>query len=147
MTDDNSNKGKQEKVYYDDGNVKITSKRTVLEDKTYVLANISSVTVNTIKQEAKSGNMGCLWVIGVFFAIMGFAMLIDNVVGGGIFFLITAGTACLIAYKFGKGTPGWEKYSVKIGSNAGDSDGLISDDKEYIKKIVNSINDAIIENG
>ena len=49
MTDDNnqSSQGAQEeKVYYDEGNVKITNRRTILDDKTYVLKNISSVTVN-----------------------------------------------------------------------------------------------------
>ena len=150
MTDDNnqSSQGAQEeKVYYDEGNVKITSSRTILDDKTYVLKNISSVTVNTIEHEAEPGGMGCLWVGGGFLALIGLIVAFSGGnVGVALTFFIATGIAFYVAYKFGKGTPAWTEYSVRIGSNAGDTDGLISEDKDYIKKIVDAINNAIIEN-
>ena len=107
MPDDNnqSSQGAQEeKVYYDEGNVKITNRRTILDDKTYVLKNISSVTVNTIEHEAEPGGMGCLWVGGGFLALIGLIVAFSGGnVGVALTFFIATGIAFYVAYKFGKG--------------------------------------------
>jgi uncharacterized membrane protein len=39
------------------------------------------------------------------------------------------------------------EYSVRIQSNSGESDGLISVNKEYIQQVVNAVNSAIIHRG
>jgi hypothetical protein len=148
MTNDNNNNKskKEEKVYYDKGNVKITSARAILDDKTYVLKNISSVTVNKQEYGAESSGAGSLWVGGGLCALVGIIVALSGGnVGVALIFFIVAGICFYVAYGK-KGTPAWTAYSVRIGSNAGDSDSLKSIDKEYITKVVNAINDAIIEN-
>ena len=157
MTDDNNNQDSQgEKVYYDEGNVKITSRRTILDDKTYVLKNISSVTVNTIHHEAVHHDaikVGAPWayMLGGFLIILSILGLSEGN-AGALIFLGIGSALCYYAYSKSKDTiaawetPAWDEYSVRIGSNAGETDGLRSKDKDYITKIVNAINDAIIEN-
>ena len=39
------------------------------------------------------------------------------------------------------------EYTVRISTNAGEADSTISKDKEYIQKIVNALNDAMIHRG
>lgn len=38
-------------------------------------------------------------------------------------------------------------YIVRLGSASGEADALISKDREYIQKIVNALNEAIIKRG
>ena len=155
MTDDN-NKDSKEKVYYDEGNVKITNSRAILDNKTYVLKNISSVTVNTIEHKAIKFSGLLEYFIGAVFLLTFVGSLIsgqysESITTSLIYFGL-GGACCYYAYsKSKKNIPAWEtpardEYSVRIGSNAGETDGLISEDKDYITKIVNAINDAIIEN-
>ena len=146
MTDDNT-KGSEEKVYYDEGNVKITSSRAILDDKTYVLKNIASVTVNTIEHEAEKVEVGGFYTFGTLLLFFAFGAFTSEEVVVCLIFLLLGGAGFYFGYsKSQNSTPAWKEYSVRIGSNAGDSDSLLSKDKEYITKIVNAINDAIIEN-
>ena len=40
-----------------------------------------------------------------------------------------------------------DEYSVRISSNSGEANGFRSKDKDYIQKIVNALNDAMIHRG
>ena len=155
MTNDNSKK--EEKVYYDEGNVKITSRRCILDEKTYVLKNISSVTVNTqyhsaVHHAAVKVRATWAYILGSLIILGGLKALLD----GDVLILVVdfgiGGALCYYAYSKSQKsepaweTPAWEEYSIRIGSNAGDADILESKDKDYITKIVDAINDAIIEN-
>jgi hypothetical protein len=67
----------QEKVYYDDGQTVVTSRRTVLNGKTYAMANITSVALGQQRAEGDSA-----------FFILG--LLVTLATAWGIFNVTTA---------------------------------------------------------
>ncbi len=121
----------EEKVFYEDENVKVTQSRFTVGTETYAMRNISSVTNFEIENSKIVPWIFIIsGIISVFFietikwwnAVM--------VIGGIIW-------AILITNDF----------AVKISTNAGEPNTLISEDKEYIQKVVDAINEAIIYRG
>jgi len=119
-----------EASYYQDGTVSITNARAVLGGKTYAMANITSVSMATIPANRKPG---------IVIAIIG--LLIAGVTNGGIIglLILAAGIVLAVIVK--------PSYVVRIGSASGEADGLVSPNIEYIQKIVNAVNEAIIKRG
>ena len=123
-----------ETVYYQDGSVTVTNARAVIDSKTYAVANITSVSTSVIPANRTPG---------IVIAVLGFGGAMCSYIGGSeiIGGVIVLGFGILLAY-IAK-----DKYAVKIGSASGVSQALISDDRERIQKISNSINEAIIKRG
>ncbi len=133
-----------EPTYYSDKKgVRITSTRLITPGKTrdegpttYSMANITSV--KTEKREPKR-------VIGVLIALSGFVLgyigyassetglLVSGVVIAG------AGIALTVLLK--------PTYHLKVSSASGETEPLISNDKEYIGHITTAINEALIKRG
>ena len=144
----------EEKIYFDDGYNKITSKRVILGVNTYVLNNISSVSVHennilAVPNPAK----GCLFLFGGIFALGGIFGLIgalgegDVDALGPVFVMGLIGGAIIYAgTKAPGGTAASTEYSVRVGSNAGEVDGCKSQDQAKMQEIVDAINNAIVEN-
>ena len=126
-------------IFYEKEGVKITNTRAILNNKTYAMANITSVSVG--KKPAKNG-----W--GIFLLIVGIGLLASLssptatdksslivwtfiILGGAIYILLNA-----------KPT-----YIVRIGSSSGEGDALFSSKNAYIQEIVDALNDAIIKRG
>ena len=128
----------EETVIYQEGNIKITNARAVFGDKTYSMANITSV-----EKGAASDNSGCFVVIFLFLGIglistsfsdgFDFGYLVTGLVFGGI--------AIYMALSRKSG------YVVKFGSSSGEIKAYTSSSEEEIKKIVAAINAAIIQKG
>jgi hypothetical protein len=59
-------------------------------------------------------------------------------------FILSICIGVLGIYLIGQAKP---SYVVRIGSASGESDGLVSKDSEYIQKIVDAMNKAIIQRG
>jgi hypothetical protein len=124
--------GDQEKVYYSDGAITVTSTRAVLGSKTYAMANITSVSLGENQQAA---GCGCaLLVVGIFFALGLFSA--DTAVIGLIGLAMLAIGVVLMKQK---------SYVVRIGSASGEANALDNKDRAYIQAIVEAVNQAIID--
>jgi hypothetical protein len=119
-----------EKTFYQDSNVLVTNSRLIINGKTYAIRNISSVAnqeiPNNFSVEATLITIGLILLIFRTTRIIGILLI-----AGAIFIAFT--------HK--------NNFSVRINSNAGEIDGLISKDKEYVQKIVTAINDSIVYRG
>ena len=125
----------EEKIYYDKNGVKITESRAIINDTTYPMNNISSVSTG-MKENSPLGAYG-----------IGGGLIVMSIMG-----MRETGAAALIGIVAGIlicafGTTMKNNYIVKIGSAGSEKDGLASQDKEYIEEIVNAINEAIIARG
>ena len=125
--------------YYQDGAVTVTNARAVLGGKTYAMANVTSVSM-----AEKPANR----TTGIVIALVGLALAAClGTVGGDasavgiIFGLLVLGAGIAMAVT-AKGS-----YIVRIGSASGEADGLVSNDRDHIQKIVSAMNEAIINRG
>ena len=120
----------QETVFYQDNNVVVTKTRYVANGVTYVLKNISSVTLYEVSRgyigEFIIGFVGVLTMLGGgFYLILGFILIILGV---------------LLGYKKYNNP----EYTVKITSNAGEVNTFTSGDRVQVQKIVDALSEAII---
>ena len=119
-----------ETKFYQDGFVTVTQSRFVTQSKTYAMRNISSVHVFEI---IKSKTKAVLMIIfGLFF------LFSKDIFWVGLI-IIALGIWWLISIK--------NEYAVRISTNAGEANSIVSKNKDYIQKIVNALNDAIIHRG
>jgi type IV secretory pathway component VirB8 len=120
-----------EKKFYQDSAVQVTQSRIVVHNKTYAMRNISSV---SMFEKHKSNNK----LLSIIFLMIGLIFLFnqDYLFGG-----ICIGIAALLLL-FLK-----SDFIVRISSNSGDSNVLVSKNKEYIQNVVSAINEAIIYRG
>ena len=116
-------KSQEEKVFYDKGNIKITSSRFIVSGQTYSLSNISSV-----KMGRENHNMEA-------FVLM-LAGLLSLVFVVGIFILALA---VWLFYQ--------KKYKVLITTSGGENDVLSMKDENTVRNIVEKLNDAIVYRG
>lgn len=121
---------KTEITFYQDGNVIVTQSRFVTASKTYAMRNISSVFIYEIIKSRKLPIV--LLVIGVLLLTSDSARLFG-------FCLLAAGIGLLLVIK--------NEFAVRISTNAGESNSIVSRDKAYIQQIVNALNEAIIYRG
>jgi len=120
----------EEKLFYKDQNVTVTQSRYVTNSKTYTMRNISSVHVFEI---IKSRTLPIAMII-----IGGLMLLADGTrIVGGVILLI--GILILAFIK--------NEFAVRISTNSGEANSIVSRDKVYIQKIVDALNDAIIHRG
>lgn len=119
-----------ERIFYQDTNVTVTQARFVTQAKTYAMSNVSSVSLYRIKRSKK---------LEIFLIAIGLVMIVGEStrIVGSIFLLI--GVVMLFLLK--------DSYSVRINSNSGEADGFISKEKDYVEKVVNAVNEAIIHRG
>lgn len=119
-----------ETTFYQDSLVTVTQSRYITQSKTYAMRNISSVHVFEIEKSKVNPILMILFGIPFLFS-------------GNVFWigLILIGLGILIVFNIKN------EYTVRISTNAGEADSTISKDKEYIQKIVNALNDAMIHRG
>jgi len=129
----------EEKVYLDEGVIKVTSSRVVLGDKNFVLRNIPSVSVHC----DQNGQFGIIFGVvcigaGLFFLYLSSSVSIQSFfISAGLFFLIVG--AILIFFLK-------THYYVLIGElNRTGSLALKSPDEETPKRVVAAINEALVE--
>jgi len=119
-----------ETKFYQDSSVTVTQSRFVTQSKTYAMRNISSVHVfEIIKSKTKA----------VLMIIFGLLFLFSKDIFWIGFIIIALGIWWLISIK--------NEYAVRISTNAGEANSIISENKDYIQKIVNALNNAIIHRG
>lgn len=125
----NENQTQEEKVFLKDNNITVTQARYIANGKTYTMRNISSVSLYTLKSSYTLETI--IIVLGVILLITG-----TYIVGA---LLVIIGITLMVLKK--------DEHAVRISTNSGEANSLVSKDKNYIKKIVDALNDAIIHRG
>jgi fucose permease len=128
----------EEIAVYQDENIHVTNLRAMLQGKTYAMANVTSVSMFR-----QAGNTAP----GVVAAVIGGFMLLgaaaDSELRGcflvfGLIILVI-GIAILASTK--------DTYWVRIGSASGETNALSSTNRDYIQRVVNAMNEAIVRRG
>ena len=118
-------KPEKEIVFYSDENVKVTNTRICIGDKTYLIANI-----NTIETIAKMPH-----TTSNIFLFIGLITMILGI--GAVIFVM----GLIFRWRERK------KYEIRMESSSGSISLISSEDKAYIDKIQQAINEAIIYRG
>ncbi|SEW44074.1 hypothetical protein SAMN05421841_3143 [Chryseobacterium wanjuense] len=119
-----------ETTFYQDASVTVTQSRFVTQSKTYAMRNISSVYVFEIE---KSRVLPILMILlGIPFIFFKDVFLIGLI-------LICLGLIIIFSIK--------NEFAVRISTNAGEANSIVSKNRDYIQKIVKALNEAIIHRG
>ena len=119
-----------ETTFYQDASVTVTQSRFVTQSKTYAMRNISSVYVFEIE---KSRVFPILMILlGIPFIFFKDVFLIGLI-------LICLGLIIIFSIK--------NEFAVRISTNAGEANSIVSKNRDYIQKIVKALNEAIIHRG
>ena len=125
----------EEKNYYSDNVVQVTSTRVLFPGTTYSMRNISSVKKHMLKA---SHTMDLLIIVlGVFVLLPGFC-----VEKGFMFIVIGIILIGLGIYLFMQKK---NSFVVVLGTNAGEQQAYTDQNEERINNIIGAINNAIIE--
>jgi len=126
----------RERIILEEGEIKITNRRVVIGANTYALSDVISVRLT----KDRSG-IGCAIAgfIGVGL-LLGLASLVSTIYNSEICLtgIISLGAAVVVALL----AP--PNYVLQIRSMSGKADILRSMDEDYLKRIVDAMNNAII---
>src|SRR4051812_16251392 len=115
----------EEISFYQSNSVSVTQSRFIVGNKTFAMRNISSVQIGLIPANRT-------W--GYIIVLIGLVIALSNDMRPLGIIIIIIGCAYAYIQK--------DIFTVRISTNSGESDSLISKDKEYIQTIVNALNDA-----
>jgi hypothetical protein len=115
--------------------------RVVIQGTTYALRNITSVSM----AKSPSQKMGCV-VYLLFIALFPVGLALLAIVMGSLGYFLFFGipAAFLIGIALWWRSRMKPNYHVCLASATGESHALTSKDQDYIEKVVNSINEAIV---
>lgn len=125
-----------ERSFFNEGSVVITNSRAVIGGTTYAMSNITSVGM---------GSTPASRALGIIIAIFGVLVLLGGAAaesGGVIAFGVVVLAVGIAAAVLPKPT-----YIVKLGSASGEQRALSSKDREFIERVVNAMNGAIVHRG
>ncbi len=121
---------KKEKLYYKDERVSVTSSRVIIDNKTFALRNITSVSIGENKAKFDSG----LFVVILIICFISIVIVQFSKWGGlGFFSLFKLPDAFSSASPF-----------LSMVTSGGEQPVLSNENNEYIEKIIKAINEAII---
>lgn len=118
----------EEKVFFESGDVKVTSSRFITFGKTQALGGITAVSSHYISPK----RMGPIIVGIVGLICFAFSWIVAVIV-------IAAAVLWWISQK--------TIYFVRLESASGATDALSSKDREFIMQVVDALNDAIVHRG
>lgn len=119
-----------EVTFYQDTKVTVTQSRYITDSKTYAMRNISSVHIFEIVKSRK---------LPVILIVTGVLMLFPNDTKTVGFVIAAIGVLLLFLIK--------NEFAVRISTNSGEANSIVSRDRIYVQKIVNALNEAIIHRG
>ena len=132
-----------EKVYYQSKDVLITSTRAEMSGKTFVMANITSVSLSK-----SSSNHGCVNPLG--FVLLAIAVVSHGNGSDGVSFitvLLFLGGLSLIVINLSRmftSKPTY-KYTVILNSASGETKAMESTDENSVQLVIDAIKQAIID--
>jgi len=126
----------EQTFYSDETGVRITGTRAIFYNTTYSMSNIASI--RTVEVPPK--RIGAIWtiIIGLGLSIIGFSVDFSTLTIIGVVILLLG---ILWIWKASG------EYHIMITSSSGEASALKSKDKEYIARIAQAINEAIISRG
>lgn len=132
----------EEVMYMNEKAILITSSRAVFNGKTYVLSNISKVSIEKAK-------LPLLAVIIQTVLFLGVIMFGGIGLMTGIIWLTIMGIFCLGIWIFNIVDPRNKIYTVMLGTSGSmfDEEAFRSTDHEFIQKVVETLNNAIVNRG
>jgi hypothetical protein len=116
----------QEISFFENSKVIVTQTRFIVAHKVIEIKNISYVKIGTLKSYA---------AFKLVLVICGFLMMFfkDLRITGIIIFTVSFLSAYFTT----------DRFSVRISTNSGEVDSLVSKDKDYVEKVVKAINSAM----
>ena len=114
-----------EQTYFDNNGVKVTNARFIVDANTYSIRNITSTAAWTKKQQ---------WIAAVVLALLGLVS-IQGATPIGIFFIVLSGLALYL---------GRPVHFVRLHTSGGEVKAVKSYDLEYVRQVVQALNEAII---
>lgn len=124
---------REEKVFFDDGDVVVTNARLIASGQTYSMANITSVKIGHRPAQRK------WWRIVVAVFMMPVAHEVNR------WYVIALILLCVALWRHEKGKQ--DMYAVAIHTSGGEQDATESPSKGYINGIIKAINEAMIYRG
>ena len=109
----------EEVSFYQSTDVTVTQSRYIVGSKTFAMRNISSVQIGFIPVNRN---------LGYVMTVLGFVLLFSEQVRTYGVVILLVGVALAYYPK--------DRFTVRISTNAGESDSLVSKDKQFIQKIV-----------
>lgn len=119
----------QERMFFEQGNVKVTNARFIVPSQTYAMSGITSVKFFTEKP-------GLLW------PIVAFLIALLALAGNGNIWSVGVPLVIGILLLLRKAT-----HHVVLSSASGETRALASKDKEFISNVINGLNEAIVSRG
>ena len=143
----------EEKVFFNGGGVKVTNTRIIVDGDTYTLANVTScksrykVETGLDTSNAKKRKLIKIigWLAIILSLFIGFKAneIIGSIITAAIMYL-----AMIILNAIFKDKPfNYRVYTVSFGSASGEKDAITSHNENFINKVVNAVNDAIVSRG
>jgi len=141
----------QEAVYFQKGDVTITSTRAALGARTYAIADVKSASLVVIPANRVPGIM-LATISGLISTVSTVIVVVVLILYGSdpsLSCCIGPAVVAMLMSIFGIVRAVWAKpkYVVRVGSVTGESDALISEDEPWAREIVQAINGVIIERG
>jgi hypothetical protein len=141
-----------ENIIYQDNTITVTNKRIVLGSKTYPLRQVASVGMTRTSPDYGSvmGEGGCIgFLIGAGIGALFLTYIVTSLLGmnpgttdyGGIIFSVFMGILVIVGLIMWNMKP---SYNVQLGLSSGETNILSSEDRNYISKVVNKINEALV---
>ena len=128
----------EEKIIYEEGNIKITNVRAIFGDKTYAISNITSVTKKEKPTPYSFLPVGII-VFGIAFITISFFNNFNAAIMTLGVFMVVGGYFLAMLPK--------TQYFVQFGSAAGEEQVYTSKSIAEIEKIVQAVNEAMIQQG
>ncbi len=123
----------EEKVFFEQGNIKVTNSRFIVPAQTYAMSGVTSV--RTVYSQPLKGPA----ILGIFGAVCVGAIK-DGEYGAAFVGLICVAIAVVWFIKR-------KRYTVVLSSASGETEALTSKDSSLVSRIVAALNDAIISRG
>ncbi|SMG12479.1 DUF6232 family protein [Paraburkholderia susongensis] len=120
-----------ERIFLEEGGVKVTSARFIVPAQTYAMSGITSV-----KSKIEPAKRGGPIVVGVVGLCAMFAGLAGVVIGAILIAL------AVLWWRAQKG-----EYHVLLHSSSGEAKALSSKDESFIGRVVAALNDSIVARG
>lgn len=118
----------EEKVFFEQGDVKVTNSRFMVHGTTHSMSGVTSVEQGIITPSRKWPII--LAVIGLLLFIWKWWLAVIVLAGAVLWFFLQK-----------------TEYTVEMSSSSGKTQALTSTDKDFIGKVVAALNDAIVHRG
>ena len=143
----------QEKVFYNNGGVKVTNSRVVVHGDTYSLATVTSCksrySTKTGLDTSNAPKRKWTTIIGIILMILyAFILIKSGSIIGAIIGVVLILLFMTIMNKIWRDREfEYKVYKVYFGSASGEQEAITSQNNDYINDIVSSVNDAIVSRG